>query len=551
MELEEMTVEPFAAAKVPYQFMAKKDGNSSQIVNIVMPLGGSQSALFRYPKSGERVLVGVQGDVRYLLGYLPGDKSNENNIHTGKNNGDILPDEKAGQFFRYKGPGNNPLETDGEENFSEIGYYHELTGWKKAKDDNAEAKVTTLKVNAKGDIHHDASNHQRIRAKRFELLVNCRGETDKQSDDAFAFGDKSSFGFGDRNGDETDLLQGDAHIRAKNRVVIKAEKEIRLQVGRSSIVISDAGIHMATRRTRSNIENGWDTVLKMTPLDGLYVFGQKVSLTAGHSFELADIYGGSLSSSLGVARLTGFDVRLATMGTTNYILKGIINGADFVANLITMSLGASGVNGPYGQLGSDVSSGLRIGGGAFGGLLASSNLKEYDVMDAGGMLLSLTRIILLVLNIVGKIIENLIPEQILREKPEARDVLYTILSLLEYGILLLACAKLAASGITAAFHECVLHLSNKAEIRMDAKKGGTAFVEDLGTNTPIAGVTEKSAKEIVKGGVKKLLEKLNDNKLAMVLGGIPAILAAGGVAGTYFGVTAGANKNFEEELRRL
>ena len=73
--------------ELPYQFAAEEStdkGKTRYIVDIVMPIGGSESALFRYPKEGEKVLVGIEEDGNnYLMGYLPS-KKEKDNIFSGR-----------------------------------------------------------------------------------------------------------------------------------------------------------------------------------------------------------------------------------------------------------------------------------------------------------------------------------------------------------------------------------------------------------------------------------------------------------------------------------
>jgi hypothetical protein len=68
---EDDTIEGGMQPKLPYQFAAEEgrsEGSYRCIVDIVMPLGGTHSGLFRYPKEGEKVLVGVEGSKSYLMG---------------------------------------------------------------------------------------------------------------------------------------------------------------------------------------------------------------------------------------------------------------------------------------------------------------------------------------------------------------------------------------------------------------------------------------------------------------------------------------------------
>ncbi|MDR2783384.1 MAG: hypothetical protein LBB48_06025 [Treponema sp.] len=108
-------------------------------------------------------------------------------------------------------------------------------------------KIDQLNIQSTGDIHTTAQNHQRLKAKRIEIL----SDVDESNFSEDLEGENRPFG--DRDGDDSYLYAGDAHIRAKNRIVIKAWESIELQAGRSSIIINDEGITIASRKTQSNI----------------------------------------------------------------------------------------------------------------------------------------------------------------------------------------------------------------------------------------------------------------------------------------------------------
>jgi len=599
---------------LPYYFYAAENAEETDIkkmskVNIVIPMGGSQSGFFRYPKPGEKILVSIDtenNDSNYLMGYLPDNP--QDSIYTGENHDHILPDKKAGQFFRYKGPEDAPWEKIRDKDaYSEIGFYNEKTKWQ-PQDNTSYPEVTTMKIKSTGDIHQDTKNHHRTRAKRFELLVDCTGETDKENA-------ADGYAFGDMNGDDSYLYKGDAHIRASNRIVIKAGKEIELRVGRSSIIISDTGIKIATRKTRSNIENGWDTVIDMNPRAGINMFGQKVCIMAGQKFELSEIYGGSISSHLGLTRITGFDIRLSTIGTAAFLFRGVINFADYVTNLVTMSLGAAKVGSSMGFIGSTVSStGLRVVGGALANVVGAAGTEKYDSMDPSNTFLSMVDLILTIVGIVGTVIEMFIPEKTRREESRSLDVLYEVLALVEYGLLLVAYFFLITPSLSKAIFQSTLYLSSKAEIIQDANeyklyswskqdinsllagantqsvkektesvkekstpaaKGGEIEMTPMGNSkqpestpgTPAATPSEqtqgasaaapseqtegKSAAAQGMSNVKDIIGKLGDNKGKVIAGGVTGLVVAILMATVYTQVTAKSNEKFEVELRSL
>jgi hypothetical protein len=282
----------------PYQFYAEVNANDPvvQIVTMVTPLGGQESGLFRFPRLGERVLVSMpdkdDAEGLYLMGYLP--NTTDNDFAPGDLAEKKALLEKRGEVLRYRKTGDNTSAHA----WSEIGFYHDKTSWK-GPDDRECPDIDRLNVQSTGDIQVRAENHHRTRAKRLELLADCEGWVDNDAD---------ARPFGDRDGDDSSLYAGDAHVRARNRVVIKAGEEIRLEVGRSAVIISDSGITISSRRSRKNVSASWDTVISMSPRDGLTLFGQRLALGAGYDFSLREAGGGSISSLGGVMRLSARDL---------------------------------------------------------------------------------------------------------------------------------------------------------------------------------------------------------------------------------------------------
>jgi len=530
MELKEMVVLPKGTivgnsmATLPYQFPAGDKipiPEFTRIVNIVMPIGGSQSALFRYPKEGEKVLVGMEVNSSYLMGYLP--DNSDDKIYTGPketiNNKEvdtheqILPEEMAGQFFRYKGPNDAPGESNNEkkkECYSEIGFYHEKTLWGPKEDERDNyvdknsgniPKLTTLKIVSTGDINQKAANHNQIKAKRFELLVNCKGsgESDKESTKEYAFSDFP--------GDDSAVFAGDAHIRAGNRVIIKAGDEIELRVGRSKIVINDEGIELVSRKTHSNVENTFDTTLSLSAREGIEMFGQEVKIDAGFEFNISEGYGGSIASKLGILRVDGLDIRLATMTTLNYGRKGALNVVKAIGNVATMISGAAVRDGSSkGSLGSQVPNTVLGFADKIVDFTSNSKLDEYDPKDLDKTTLKVLSIILRLCKTTATVLDAVIDS----EGPERRDSLYTTVATLEWGYMITCWGVLLAAKSGGTIHESVLHLNGNTKITLDALKIESSHALDLLTSSPLAGGTTKGLLKILEDKWNDMLEYLCD-----------------------------------------
>ncbi|MDR0684531.1 MAG: hypothetical protein LBF83_05330 [Spirochaetaceae bacterium] len=304
MKLLEMIVTGECVNDNPYRFHARNpNGTAEHTVHIVMPLGGAESGLYRSPRKGESVLVaendGGDSNMYYLMGYLP---DSEQPFTTGDKNKVI---DDSGEIFRYKKTGKNG--PDGEK-YSEIGFYSKPTSWRMTEGGDDTPKIDRISIHSTGDLHEDSINHHKTSAKRFELLVNC-GDGDGEGEVAGSGGQENKRPFGDGKGDDSELYAGDAHIRARNRLILKAGEEIRLQVGRSAIIISDDGITITSKKSqKNNAAIPWDTVINLTPRDGITMFGQNVNVGAAYNFSLRESAGGAVSSLGGVMRLSARDL---------------------------------------------------------------------------------------------------------------------------------------------------------------------------------------------------------------------------------------------------
>jgi hypothetical protein len=332
----------------PYVFYVRNPAGGDDLdVKLVMPLGGAESGLYRSPKVGESVLVGIHAPgnsvsmTRYLLGYLP-DNSADNafervGVDAGANS--VSPKMKdlineSGEVFRYRQTGKN-RDHDEEDPYSEIGFYQRPSQWRVNSDDQKDyaaapggyPEIDQINIHSTGDIHESAVNHHRIEAKRLEILADCGGvNTDGWRP------------FGDTVGDDSSLYAGDAHIRSHNRLILKAGQEIRLQVGRSAIIISDDGITITSKKAKKGPAIPWDTVINLTPRDGVVMFGQNVNIGAAYNFSLQESAGGAVSSLGGVMRLSARDLLAQSYCKTGYQA----NMADFIKLYTATANGMAG-----------------------------------------------------------------------------------------------------------------------------------------------------------------------------------------------------------------
>jgi hypothetical protein len=330
-----------------YAVTVNGDLNSKQEITLVLPVGGSVSGIYRFPRVGEKVLVEMGSTGNYLLGYIPNETDNpfapvQNGTTLAKEQNRLL-ETGRGMALRYRQTGKKQDKAEPEGQYSEIGFYHEQTQWKpKSADDYADVptegdakgfpKIDRINIQSTGDIYESAVNHHQVKAKRMEILVDC-DDIDHKTNKTSA----NERPLGDFPGDDSVLHGGDAHIRAKKRVVIKAGEEIQLQVGRTVLTISDEGFKVITRLHRGNVENVYNTQLSIFPREGIKLAGPSIGIAATRELKLSDSLGGSFSSELGVMEIKGREIaieafddiayRCALLSYTFKYLQGITAGA--------------------------------------------------------------------------------------------------------------------------------------------------------------------------------------------------------------------------------
>jgi hypothetical protein len=344
-----------------YQFYVDiaEGGSLATPVNMVMPMGGPEAGLFRFPRVGEQVLVCHSSNGYYFMGFAPSTSApfypeaaaanrgvdacgyNPSQRNPGNMN-DFLNDN--GMALRYKKEDNlndGGRKTTGSGAFSEIGFYNKKAKWPdaiKRYNDGEEAKkeqrlpedrfsrIDVLNIQSTGDIESRAGNYHLLKAKRVEILSDM-GEIgpERRIDNCVgSFGEGNTRGayytnwqstsapLGDNPMDDPAVHGGDIHIRANKNGIFKAAEEIRLQVGRTCLVITDGGISVATRKVNSNVPTPNDTVFDMTPREGISMFGESVNITSARKFSLSDAWGASVGSMVGVLNIAGRQITQQT-----------------------------------------------------------------------------------------------------------------------------------------------------------------------------------------------------------------------------------------------
>jgi phage baseplate assembly protein gpV len=317
--------------KDPYHFWAIEVPDRTNLqahqISMVMPLGGVYSGLYRYPKIGEQVLVAAQasgGNTEYyMMGYVP---SEDNPFGSTEASERVI--EEEGELLRY----NNTAY--GENLYSEMGFYRaEAAQWPIAEETEGSPPyfppIDVLVLDSAGNIRETAWNHHLQKAARIEILADTAEVIDRKTN---AVDEQGTLPVGEYPGDDASLHKGDIHIRAGNRVVIKADQEIRLQVGRTTLRMDDTGFNVSTKNVAGNYTNSYDTSLDMNPRNGINMTGKNINLKAIHRFNAGDSMGGSVATTMGNLNLGGREVNMESYNNTEYMFYAIYQGLEYLVN---------------------------------------------------------------------------------------------------------------------------------------------------------------------------------------------------------------------------
>jgi hypothetical protein len=352
MDLLEMVVTVVCGTDTPYEFQAKELSNGpTHKVQLVMPLGGVESGLYRSPKLNEKVLVGVTGEGAsaryYLMGYLPtyteqqeGNPEAEPPIPEVPASQDFQTQEiltDNGEVFRYKQTGKTAAK-EGAEHYSEIGFYQKPTKWAPDKDHetdyatisridqiniqptgDAYPKIDRINIHSTGDIHESAVNHHQVKAARLELLAD--------SDDTEA----DSF----KHGDMRIKANQDITIEAGGALTLKAEGTLTLKAGRTTLVLSDSGFSVTHRIMSADIPNTLDAGFSLSYRNGISMSGQAVGINSKYKWSIADALGAGVSGTAGVLNLSGRQISAGTANMMAQLSGNIMYGLECGSSIAT------------------------------------------------------------------------------------------------------------------------------------------------------------------------------------------------------------------------
>jgi hypothetical protein len=382
-----------------------------------------------------------------------------------------------------------------------------------------------------------------MKAKRIEILSNVQ-ESDFSKE---LSGDNRPFG--DKGANISELLQGDIHIRGKRRIVLKAGSEIRIEVGRSSIVISDAGIILTSRKTHSDIHNSLDTVLSVMPRDGITMFGQHLKLGAAYDWAILENMGSSIKGTAGIMRMEGKDIKASTISGLSYITNFITQTLAFADNLASMSVGTHDSD-DIQDSGLPAYAGLGVGGA---GILTNVALGLVspslgDDTDSDSKIVKFAALALQQLGVVIGAIETIYIDP---EDQKSKDALALAGIIAEWGCLIPIFAAICASTqLLRLLDADFIHLGNNGKLTMlgmdiESFSRSAKFI-----NSPLVLTEPPEPPKEKKGNLDKMVEFIKAHKKLFIGLGIGV-----GVAGSGSGVgsvaTLGRMTSLTEEKERL
>jgi hypothetical protein len=314
------TIMPTATDK--FKVYAALSDHKAKEVLVTMPVGGPEAGLFRYPRVGENILVAIDDNSdNYLVGYLPNTSNQDFTTDDVQNN--------YGEVLRYK---QTTLKEPGDADmkYSEFGLYKDRSEFKKDASDtrnyadvDAESDfplVDRINIQSAGDMYTRADNYHVTDTRRIRMTASDLNKKNNIAEEAPG--------------------PGDVNILAGRRMSIEAEDEIRLQVGRSVITITDAAIIVKSYTSPDNsdesinVSNPWDAMISLSPLTGVRLSGTRVSGAGYFGVSLSDAAGDGLKGSMGITRLTGKDIAMLSPSTLAFSLGAATAVGQDVVNIL-------------------------------------------------------------------------------------------------------------------------------------------------------------------------------------------------------------------------
>ncbi|MDR0758897.1 MAG: hypothetical protein LBF74_02155 [Treponema sp.] len=377
-------------------------------------------------------------------------------------------------------------------------------------------RIDQINIQSTGDIRQSAKNFQELKAGRLAILADCI-EGGKN---------KSDHGDFDRAGDDSTLYEGDLHIRAKKRIIIKAGESICLQVGRSTITIDDSGVTIYSRKMHGNIQNYYDSVITVGAVGGIVINGTVIDIKAIYGASLADNMGGEIKTNAGIVRATGKDIQIKAFNTVSYLAKYIGFSAIFLENLVS-SISSMAGGDTESELGTAVNSYPRLIGKIGSPVLTIAAKKilmkkffekrKKNKADTANSLvdhaITTFHFMRMIQGIVFTLLDAGLPAVVSKEAGKtARDSVSLASMIVEYGLSLYLFVVIGKNCLSSPLHTSYLHLTATAESILMALKNKilTAYDSTQSEGPMVALEAEPPEEEDKEDGIE--LEDLSDEE---------------------------------------
>jgi hypothetical protein len=271
----------------------KAQGNTTiKEVQIVMPLGGKESGLFRQPRVGEKVLIGTEETegANYLMGYIPSSNKKEDSYFSPAG-----ADKKA-EIFRFNNNGANFSDTA----YSEIGFYHNPA----ESFQDVTVPMDSLRINSTGNINALAAN-------KFSLSA-----------------DSISFRAGGAAKDRASIS-----VDAAGNVTISAKGSISLKTGRTSLSLSDSGFSVKSKIGDTVLSNTWDASISLSPLKGFSAAGLDCKLSAVRKSVMSEKLGGMVQVNMGLGSMKGREIGMNIYNASEFKYLNFVSDLEYVQNM--------------------------------------------------------------------------------------------------------------------------------------------------------------------------------------------------------------------------
>lgn len=353
--------------EMPYLFMVRNelaDSMEDAVIDVAMtmPLGGKRSGLYRFPRVGDRVLIQIDCDRAFLLGYVP-DTTGSFSEFT--ENGDQYARDSA--LLRYTSNGD-----EGEQNFrngryNEIGFSHFRNALEfleqKIIDGSAyewlfnEATVRNdlalrtetadvYKVqltNARNSFfgNPDRQNLETVRTlarmlvTRFNLDEHpaCQGDVLRLASNGVII-QHSEKGIDITCAETINLCARNIHLHAEETLNLQSEGVVRMAANASSVSVNPNGVALRSLKVVDAV-TPYDSTIYIDALGGVTVSGNKVRLNSLFSTKMSDGFGASVTTAGAVTQISGAVVDMATV--TKDALTKAFSEADETSGLNTVT----------------------------------------------------------------------------------------------------------------------------------------------------------------------------------------------------------------------